>query len=73
MYFNSAVEMETDSTKTSTVQTTYGTKRPRQRPYHCVLLTSAAISVSQLHAEFSENYHKRQRTTNGAFVEPLLP
>jgi hypothetical protein len=46
----------------STVQTTYGTKRPRQRPYHRLLLTFAVIAVPQLHAEFSENNQKRQRT-----------
>jgi hypothetical protein len=45
----------------STAQTTYGTKRPRQRPYHCVLPTSAIIAVQQLHAKFSENNQKRQR------------
>jgi hypothetical protein len=77
MYFNSAVEINRlnvlnhkTQLKTSTAQSTYGTKRPRQTAYHCVLLTSALIAVPQLRAEFGENNQKRQYTYKHVSVRP---
>lgn len=72
MYFNSAVEIKTDltysNTRLNTSQRTYGTKRPRHRPYHRVLLTSSVIPVAQLHAEFSEITKRGNVLRNGALV-----